>query len=908
MNFTDIFSAVKQGAIVITVNQRLARSLLLKVEQAYLAEGRVSWHSPTIISYDTWLIQSWLNRLNYAVDTSLCSQRLLTPEQSMLLWEQVVNAADESVLLNVSATAKAAARASRLAYQWDIDVSQNRADMSEDVAAFIRWNSRYLERLDEHNWVDRAQLPRLVLELVKLQQVDTAPQWVFAGFDVFTALQDALIVVLTSQDSQLSYFDAYSDSQSESQNRTQPIQKFSASDTLEEAMCMAQWAREHLTDQPNCSIGIIVPELDMQRGEIERAFQAVFYPSASYPTDVPFGKPYNVSLGQPLSAYAPIKQVFRWLRLFNRELSLVELSALLRSPFMSGGEAEWNARGQLEVDLRKRGFLSFTAKGLLKRLLPKDEQDLQSQDIKNDPICPLLIAALSELISLKEARPNRVKPSEWALVFRNVLNAVGWQGEREVSSVEYQAMHVWDDVLQVFSRLDSVLQLIPIDKALATLNKLANERVFQPETADAPIQIMGLMEAAGHTFDALWVCGLHDRSWPAATNPNPFLPIDEQRKQGLVQASAERQFQLAKQMTSNWSHAATNVVFSYPAFDGDMPRMESPLISDYPLVDKAALLKDVPTDPLVRFLNKAELIEVSDEMGPAIATGVASRGGVALIKDQAACPFKAFAHHRLRARGLEEPEPGIDARLRGSLLHACLEQVWQQIKTQQQLLQLSTVEQQHIVAKAVENTLQRESSFKPILKGRFGVLEAQRLNTIILDWLVLDKSREPFTVTKTEFKQPITIGELTLNTSIDRVDELDDGSTAIIDYKSGSVNSSSWFGERPEDPQLPLYGVFGEQNVQSIAFAQVKKGDCKYTGISNTDACFSALKPPDKERLSLADWPSQVDSWQRVLSTIANEFVVGRATVEPTKKACNFCDLTSLCRINEQQLSGESDE
>jgi len=33
MNFSNVFTAIKKGAVVITVNQRLARHLLEKVEQ-----------------------------------------------------------------------------------------------------------------------------------------------------------------------------------------------------------------------------------------------------------------------------------------------------------------------------------------------------------------------------------------------------------------------------------------------------------------------------------------------------------------------------------------------------------------------------------------------------------------------------------------------------------------------------------------------------------------------------------------------------------------------------------------------------------------------------------------------------------------------------------------------------------
>jgi len=56
-----------------------------------------------------------------------------------------------------------------------------------------------------------------------------------------------------------------------------------------------------------------------------------------------------------------------------------------------------------------------------------------------------------------------------------------------------------------------------------------------------------------------------------------------------------------------------------------------------------------------------------------------ARGGSALFKNQAACPFRAFAAHRLDAYPLDEPVAGLDAAERGSILHAALEFIWREL-------------------------------------------------------------------------------------------------------------------------------------------------------------------------------------------------------------------------------------
>jgi len=877
MKFPELLSAVKQGAVVITVNQRLARTLSAQVEEALLAEGKIAWPSFDIVAYDSWLSESWQRRFELAEIAS--NEYLLTPEQSLVLWEQVIGDSEESVLLNISATAKAAAKARVLSYQWNINTDISYANGKEDVAAFSRWHDQYKQCLLTNTWIDRASLVNKVQTLFKNEGFFASQQCIFAGFDVFTASQLEIIDTLKQQGVGIEQF--------VTDNNNKRRHQFCASDAKDELMCMAQWAKEQLSSKPNIKIGIVVPELTAKHSALESTFQAIFYPEVIYPTQLPIAKPYNISLGRSLADYALIKQVFRGLSLFNKELPLAELSALLRSPFVIAGESEWSARASFEAKLRQQGFLSITLKQLVKRL-----QGYQH--------CPELLKVSESLLAHQQTKSNRMLASEWAELFRELFDLAGWQGERVISSVEFQILQAWDSVLQDFSRLDRVLSVINLDMAIAQLNKIAKARVFQPETPAAAIQVMGLMEAAGHNFDALWVCGLDALSWPAAASPNAFLPLLEQRKQGLVQASAELQYGLAKSITEKWQTSAATVIFSYPAFIDDTASIASPLIVDIEAVERLSLLSSQPVSPLSQQLGKSELTEQQDDYAPALADSTQSKGGVGIIKDQSACPFKAFAHYRLQARELNEPEPGIDAMLRGSLVHACLELLWDELKTQQALLNLTEQQRVNCVRKVTLMVVEKQSQYEPVLAGRFGQLEAERLQQVLLDWLLVDAAREPFAVSQVEFKQAININKLHINTTIDRIDTLQNGTMAIIDYKTGSARPSAWFSERMEEPQLPLYSVFSEHDIQSIAFAQVKKGDHKYAGITNSEGSFGVLKMIEKEKASTANWDTQLTQWKNSITSLANEYMSGYAAVVPSKKACDYCDLSSLCRVSER--------
>ena len=71
----------------------------------------------------------------------------------------------------------------------------------------------------------------------------------------------------------------------------------------------------------------------------------------------------------------------------------------------------------------------------------------------------------------------------------------------------------------------SICTAPPMNLAQVTdwLRRQAAEYRFQVEDEGAPVQVMGMLEAAGLRFDHLWIMGLDDEALPAPANPNPFL-------------------------------------------------------------------------------------------------------------------------------------------------------------------------------------------------------------------------------------------------------------------------------------------------------------------------------------------------------------------------------------------------
>jgi len=85
-------------------------------------------------------------------------------------------------------------------------------------------------------------------------------------------------------------------------------------------------------------------------------------------------------------------------------------------------------------------------------------------------------------------------------------------------------------------------------QAFQTLRKICADTLFQPETPDTPIQVLACSSpqassstSLGHRPDR--------RSLAAEEFANPFLPLAQQRKAGIPEASAETSLALDRRIT-----------------------------------------------------------------------------------------------------------------------------------------------------------------------------------------------------------------------------------------------------------------------------------------------------------------------------------------------------------------------
>lgn len=871
----DPLDIAATGGVVLTVNKRLARQLVRQFDQRQMSSGLTVWSSPPIFSLDAWLARQLIRLRPESV--------LLTEVQSQRLWEDIVAADAVSVgrdLLQVSQAARRACEAHRLLSAYLTEFTPAEAD--EEHQAFLRWRKTWQDRQRKNKWLDRADLLPTVTAAITAGHCELPPLLVLAGFDDLSPALQKLRDTLAGCDCQV---ESWETPAVPNVGRI----RFDAVDMTDEVRNCARWARLRLEHAPQSRVGVVVPQLADYQGQIERIFRAEFDPPACL-AGVDGHEAFTLSLGTPLSAEGVISAALHLLAVTD-SLCMDEISWLLRSPYLGGAHAEWADRARADRSLRQRGRSDWRLANLPRALV-------------GIPRMVVIVEAL--LASGKGAR--RRFPGEWAEHFAGLLENCGWPGDRGISSREYQAIHHFKETLGQLASLDRVAEPMPRGEALSILNRLIAETIFQPESGEGRIQVLGMLEAAGFAFDALWVIGLHERAFPAPPRPNPFLPLTLQSRMHMPHADASRERDFARRLASRLFAAAPEIVVSWPGqLDGAVLR-PSPLLRDLP---EGRLQLAPSCDPFELILAAPCLHEqVADDRATPLATSRPITGGTSILTDQALCPFRAFAHHRLHAEQLDTPDIGLDNLARGSLAHGVLERFWRQVRTQTALLDLSPMQQEALLDQATEETLTHyERRSRCDLPPKLRTLELRRLQAMVSGWLVLERARPPFRVAQIEQWHDAIVGHLKLRTRIDRIDELADGDLAVIDYKTGRPNPRQWLDPRVTEPQLPLYCLdLDSSRIGAVLFAiiRIREKECAFKGVARAPDAWPkmSLKAQDS-LLAERGWSSfdeVVAHWRVALPALGDAFVAGLAAVDPVdpQQACKYCDLMSLCRIGEQ--------
>lgn len=841
------------GSHVITANRRLARELRQAWGELQKAAGRSAWRTPRIL-----FVSDWYSEL---ADLLPPAERLATrinAQHSRILWEEILREDIEDPLAGIAGLARQCRESYSRLCEWNVPLSECQSMATgRDQRVFARAAGKYVQRLAENRWIDEAQLPTVLIERLVSAAVPVPKAITWVGFDRATPRIESLSSALMAGGCQVHWHQLQSSSAAD-------LHSFESADA--ELRAAGRWAREQLQVDPSRRIAIVVNQLERDSVRSARLLREGFTPGWQCADDEAYDL-LNISYGRPLSEYPAVQVALLALRWLFGELTGRQVSLLLRSSFIVS--ASTFDRSRLELRMRRWPDRPWRRMSLL-RALSEFEEGGHAAD---------WIERFETLEKLVVDGPSRRSPTAWAQAIDTALRTVGWPGERSLTSAEFQLVNRWRSLLGEFARTETVVPTLTGPGAIARVSSMAAETLFQPESANAVVDVLGPLEAAGLEFDALWITGMSAEDWPPGGAPLALLNRDLQRRHAMPDATPEDSLVFGQRVLERLRASAERCTFSYARTDGDAGRLPTALLAD---LDAHA----DESDPgwYANSLLGGRPAVVPDSV-PQVAADEVVSGGASTIAGQQRDPISAFCAGRLNARSLDPFAAGINAGMRGSLIHDALERLYAEAPTRRAIAAWTSEDIERRIESAVRAAFARhERHADAMLKALFR-LERERTAGLLARVVALDRDRDFDRVDNVEQRIDVSLETVRLSLRCDRIDRLQNGRLVILDYKTGAPKNFLTNNE-PRDPQLVVYAAATRGDIDGLGIYQVNT-----RGVA-VDGAGPALTDTE-------DWTEVLDAWINDVRRAAQQIAAGDVRIAAKQSSRDSRPYNLLSRYTE---------
>ena len=897
INLKKLLPYIEEGAILLTPNLRIRDAIVCQ----YLNETKTGVApTPEVYPVDVFIQDHWKIHARRSAESN-SNLSLISSQEELLIWDHVLETCllSES-LLNTEETANTIAHSYRMGKQWlDNEIFNQEVTKKsdiKDVAVFSEWIELFRKYCNQHRVINLVDATQILTEVILKNGLETSlKRIVLVNFfnppplyrKLFTALPNLKEVFTNTIDNEM-----------KSQVALKTKLTFQSQDS--ESNHCALWVKKILTKKPNAHIGILAADKPNSREKLELALKDALTPLNFFP-NVIHESLFNTSGNtENLLDSGLIYDAFLILNLGADQYNTVDIIRLLQSPFINLDHAE-------ESDAEKEDCI-LLAGSLKQRTGPIISSRELFYLIKTESTSSELAAILVSIRTEIRKANLQSAPLQWRSVFTKALESFGWPGKIQ-SSIEYSQHEQWLNLLNTFDSSAASLSKLNYSSALKRLTLLA-KRTLQRNLFNSSLQIsyFSLDEAVGLEFDYLWMLGIDDQHWPEPANPSPFLPYKLQKQYKIPGSHSEIQLNSASTTFEILlSSTAVEARASYYLSDGEQEFRPSNFLQTFrseirdnetsrPLGNE--ILSQVGSIPIERTFNKDHPVAPEELI----------KGGSAIISHQSSCPFKAFAMNRLNLNPESFNEGGISKIAKGNACHIALEQLFTKILSNKELHSISDEQlATHIdnsATKAVEFLIQAHGD---LLTPKIQKIEHRRIAILLEEFSKVEKQRSDFEVIDQERSLSVDFGNLTLRVRVDRIDRLQSGDIALIDYKTGkqTISPKKWHDERPEDMQLPLYYYIADSNhlgsISTLVIASINSEKLGYSGITSTDHFSKQVKPLRNGSDANSAWQELTTNWKENINSLALEFKQGVCHVAPVNPltTCNYCGLQSICRIQE---------
>lgn len=810
-------------------------------------------------------VDYFINELyNQNIFSLIEPKTVITKLQQHAVIQKIISSSKYNTgLLRVSSTADKVLQAIGYVKNWGIPTDKLSLYHSHDTEAFFSWFNDYESFLSNRCMIDENDITRYVTNIISETEGHWFNRIVLFGFNevipsLANLLEEFKVISIPVEERFLS------------NNSTSYCVEFATpEDEWEHAV---RWAKLNL-EETTKSIAIVIPELASYRKDVAKIVHKYFKKQ-----DV------NISAPSSLSIYPLIKDAICTLNLTKDKVSLKDLSFWLRHCIsFEGSDLDKQSKAIMEKKLRSLGQQVFSREYLKQQL--KDYDEFHAHDwMKN-------------LVSIFDVVESVEKTSvlKWSEIFKEILVRMRWAENILKTKNNVDLLVCWNKSLVEFKTLSTFVGDVDLDFALETFMQVVSNIPFLPETDNARVHVLGMLEASGIAFDKIWVTGMNEDSWPQAPDPNPFIPSIIQREYDLPRATSSREYKMAEIVTRAFSSSSKlQTVFSYPTLIKEVESSGSSLVT----MMKRCEPSDISVSRKVDENIERDICFYSDIDGVPVKGELLINKGVQMIQDQALCPFKGYAKHRLNCEELPYISLGVSPLEHGQLLHNILADIWQVLKSSDTLKKYSDDSLSRLIEINVKKRIKEQN--KKIDKG-FLSLEKQRLQAKIYGWLEFEKKRSSFTVQSIEKKMKFSMEGISFFVRLDRIDDISNSGHTVIDYKTGTVNPYSWFTERISEPQLPIYMLLSGIKADNVVAASFKKGDYTFKGVAYDSDDLPGAKDINYYSSRISGDASVTNLkliWKERISKIILEYKSANAIVMPLDgtTTCRACSFRLLCR------------
>ena len=323
INFAKIAEQIDSNTLILTPNSRTQKAIIAGfVEQ--LAEGEVVY-SPNVMSFTQWQASLW-SELSFIrpIPKQIGGLELKT-------WLKAQISADDNwQLTNSLGVAEKVLEAYKILNQWGLQLNDISSSDTIENQYFIHWIEALEVFLNDAELVPQFSLLNWLIDFSEHLIEYLPSKLLLVGFNQLTPVEETWFNLCQQHGSLLSKY--YPKREIQSQKRVE------LSDLKQELEFAADLSLQLSSDNPDCSIGIVVHQLSNHLNIVHQVFSEKFQPEELAPWEPLEKVKYNVSAGQPLIDMPMIFVAVKLLELKTSGFDLRTLLLLKNSPFIDWGE------------------------------------------------------------------------------------------------------------------------------------------------------------------------------------------------------------------------------------------------------------------------------------------------------------------------------------------------------------------------------------------------------------------------------------------------------------------------------------------------------------------------------------------------------------------------------------------